>query len=731
MNDKVEGLNYGRIADLLVEQLATDGHSLNNIPQAVFHIQAHGLDDNRIRLTYPGIPLFPTRALAMVGYNTHGLMSYCPRDFNEYVTIKDTTGNSYAITIHVKSDAPVHAPVQLPPGKTISEKQGRELGFISDETRRLNEGKIVKKYVGSDGGKISIDQALGIATTKYYSFIKELRKEGVILDDANINQTLLKLQESMYHNCGISSFPNCRDRKMPGFYKDIFYVYEKRYALFENPGENTVCEITTEQGTHMEVRMPMPLTPYGLYIMYSTLDYLSVMAINVPTKIDKNPNPIIEKIRQIYGILFGSTSPTESNTDICISQANIMYNGRDLPGTYDNKVPELFHNIIKSQLNSPLFQALIPDVRIRNQIAKYWYELADMDTTDKKQYIPFSHLQFYLSYILLLDVSIIDGSCRISQTKSALISPSFFSEVARKSTTSRKSALAIQPVLSNPRLLLQNKTADIISTVTTDIINKRIAKFRESSSIEEQRQSIYKWIHIFNKSSFQEMLNSLRSPWFNYTPISIDPSHLNTFAISAMKPEETKKAIEKMEEEEKKQEIAERQQEFLDYIEEEKKQEIAERQQEFLDYIEKELVTRINDFLPDNELEKTYPDIKREILEVIINRTFLDPSDISDEEIQSIIDNIITTNLQITQKARGRTSRQTTTLPFPGLKTHRDRKESEYPDSGRNPKTLRDGTSSRMKGGKYKPRRKTVRRNNKTRKQKVTKNKRKLTRKQY
>lgn len=529
MNDEVKGLDYGRIAHLLVEKLGADDHSLNKIPQAVFHIQAHGLDDNRTRLTYPGIPLFPTRALAMVGYNTHGLMSYCQRDFNEYVTIKDASGNNYVTTIHVKSDAPVHAPVQLPPGETISEKQGRELGFISDEIRRLNEGKIVKKYVGSDGGKISIDQALGIATTRYFSFIKELRKEGVILDDVNINQTLLKLQESMYHNCGISSFPNCRDRKMPGFYKDIFYVYEKRYALFENPGENTVCEITTEQGTHIEVKMPMPLTPYGLYIMYSTLDYLSVMAINVPTKIDKNPNPIIEKIRQIYGILFGSTSPTESNTDICISQANIMYNGRDLPGTYDNKVPELFHNIIKSQLNSDLFRALIPDKRIRNQIAEYWFELADMDTTRKKQYIPFSHLQFYLSYILLLDVSIIDGSCRISQTKTALISPSFFSEVARKS------APVTQDVVSNPRLLLQNKTADIISTVTSDMINKRIWKFRESISIEEQRQSIYEWIRIFDKSSFQEMLDSLISSWFNYTPISIDPSHLNTFAISARK----------------------------------------------------------------------------------------------------------------------------------------------------------------------------------------------------
>ena len=456
----VNSLDYGRIADLLVDQLAADGHSLDNIPQAVFHIQAHGLDNNTLRLTYPGIPLFPTRALAMVGYNTYGLMSYCSRDFNEIVTIKDASNKSYSITIRIKSDGDIHVPVKLPTGETISETHGKGLGFISHEIMRLNQGKIVNKSVGSDGGKISIDQALLIATTRYYSFIEELKKRGVILDDANIRQTLLKLHERMYYKCGIHSFPNCRDRKMPGFYKDIFYVYEKAYVLSENPGENTVCEITTEQGTHMEVRMPIRLSPYGLYIMYSTLKYLSEMAIKVPTEIVTNPNPIIERIRWIYESLFGSTPPSESNTDICISQSNIMYNRSKMAETYTGHVPELFHNIIKLRLDSDLFRALIPDDGIRNQIADHWFILADLDT---KQLIPFSYLQFYLSYILLLDVSIIDGSCRISQTKSAVISPTFLSEVGRKSTTTRKSstskksASAIQPVLSNSRILLQNK----------------------------------------------------------------------------------------------------------------------------------------------------------------------------------------------------------------------------------------------------------------------------------
>ena len=133
--------------------------------------------------------------------------------------------------------------------------------------------------------------------------------------------------------------------------------------------------------------------------------------------------------------------------------------------------------------------------------------------------------------------------------------------------------------------------------------------------------------------------------------------------------------------------------------------------------------TRINHFLQHTGLKETYPDIKREIVEVILNRSFLDPSYISDEEIQSIIDNIITTDLQITQEASSRI--------LPRLKIHRGRKGSEYPDSGRNPKTLRGRSTSGMKGGKYKFGRKTVRRNKRTRRQKITKNKRKITRKQY
>ena len=72
---------YDRIAELLIQQLAMDGHSLDNIPKAVFHIQAHGKDDNQARLTYPGVELFPTRGLASVGYNSFGIMAYCRNNF--------------------------------------------------------------------------------------------------------------------------------------------------------------------------------------------------------------------------------------------------------------------------------------------------------------------------------------------------------------------------------------------------------------------------------------------------------------------------------------------------------------------------------------------------------------------------------------------------------------------------------------------------------------------------
>jgi hypothetical protein len=317
----------------------------------------------------------------------------------------------------------------------------------------------------------------------------------------------------------------------------------------------------------------------------------------------------------------------------------------------------------------------------------------------------------------------------------------------------------------NVRTLLQNKTADIISTVTTDIINNRISDFRNSSQ-EEKLTSVTKWINIFDKGSFQEMMDSLRSPWFNYPPISTEQSLLNTFATSAMNPEETRKAIKKSEQQEK-------------------EQEIYERQQEFLHSIEEELSTRINKFLQDSGLEERYPNIKKEIVDIIVNRSFLDPSVISDEEIHRIIDNIITTDSQIAQEENERArvlveeariqqqkaimtndikdidkfqelaseaddaAQRALTLSRTlstklgklesqnlTLKVHRGRRDSENDgDSVKTRKSMKvRSNSSEMltKGGaRYNLKRKTIRCKKGRRGQKITKNKRKLKRKQY
>lgn len=749
----VTSLDYGRIADLLIQQLAIDGHSLDNIPQAVFHIQAHGSDNNTLRLTHPGIPLFPTRALAIVGYNTYGVMSYCKRDFNERVTIFDKDGKPYSIPIFIKSTGDEEVAIKLPQGETISEEMGKKIGLRDNDIQRINGGETILIPIGHDGGKISIEFALLIATTIYYSFVDELKSKlgANMFDDGHIRRTLLELHKRMYYNCGIRDFPNCMNRDVPGLYKDIYYVYEKSYALYENSDENTVCEITTQQGTYMNVRTPTQISPYGLYIMYSTLKYL------IPTKVPKTliENNIVKKIRRLYEGLFGSMTQPEGVEDICISQSNIMYNGSNMVGTFDGKLPELFYNIIKLRLESELFRTLIPDRVIRDQIAAYWLILANLDTPKS---IPFSYLQFYLSYILLLDVSIIDGSCRSSSTKSALISPKFPTRVIKKS---RKAPNAI----SNVRTLLQNKTADIISTVTTDIINKRISDFRNSSQ-EEKLTGVTKWINIFDKGSFQEMMDSLRSPWFNYPPISTEPSLLNTFATSAMNPKETRKAIKKSEQHER-------------------EQELYERQQEFLHSIEEELSTRINKFLQGSGLEERYPDIKKEIVDIIVNMSFLEPSAISDEEIHRIIENIITTDSQIAQeenerarvlveKARiqqqkaimtndeedidkfqelaseadaaaqraltlsrtlstklGKLESQNLTL-----KVHRGRRDSEnVDDSVKSRKSMKvrsnSGEMSTKGGAIYNLKRKTIRCKKGRRGQKITKNKRKLKRKQY
>jgi hypothetical protein len=741
--DEAIDVRYRTISDLLIEQLAMDGHSLDNIPQAVFHIQAHGSDNNTIRLTYPGMSLFPTRALSVVGYNTYGIMSYCRNDFKQRVNIVDKSGVLHSRSISIKSKGADTVAIKLPEGETISNEMSKKIGLRDNEMEKVNRGETINIPIGRDGGKISIEFALLIATTIYYSFIEELkiRLGDRMPGDEIIRQTLLELHKRMYYSCGIRDFPNCINRDMPGLYKDIYYVYEKMYSLSENWTENTVCEITTEQGTYMNVRTPTQISPYGLYIMYSTLKYLYEMPVKVPsTNATKN---IMNTITRIYNSLFGPTLDDEGEQDICISNSNIMYNSGDMDRTFVGKLPELFYNIIKLRLESNLFRALIPDEQIRKDISDYWLRLADLDLHKD---IHFSHLQFYLSYILLLDVSIIDGSCRGSYTKSALITPKFISQVGKKS---RK----VHNVMSNARTLLQNKTADIISIVTTDIINKRISEFRDSSP-EKKLPSIIKWINIFDKGSLQEMLGSLISPWFNYPPISTKKSGWNIVAQTIKDTSKFKETV-------------------TTFHQRERDQEIFERQQEYIQYIEEKINDRIKRYDRSEEMQ---PDIKEEVKGVILNMTVLDPEDISDEEIDEIITKIINTNSQIIEESNERAttlirdardqyekaekthdpieiekayklaeeaenvSREAldTTRKLIQLRRTRERRGSEYgiSETVKNTKSLRyrrnnSNNMDKTKGGGYNHKRKSVRRKKSIRRRNITKRKRKIKRKQY
>jgi hypothetical protein len=698
--------DYQMISDLLVDQLASDGHSLDNVHQAVFHIQAHSSDNNTLRLTYPGIPLFPTRALAIVGYNTYGIMTYCMNDFNVRLSILGKDRKMYSKNINIKSIGDYSVPLKLPSSQIITHEIGVKIGLGDDEIDRLNRGESIRMPIGKDAGQISIEYALLYATNIYYKWIEKLQVElgDKMPDPSAIRRKLLELHKKMYDMCGLRDFPNCIERGVPGLYKDIYYVYEKTYSLFESPGENTICEFKTEQGTDIEVRMPRQLSPYGLYIMHSTLDYLSRLSIkipSVPTVADTVRDTIKMTIQSIYDNIFTSnlvtsTLPPEDVEDVeyrCITQSNIMYKMSDIAGTYTGKAPELFHNIIKLRLESDLFRALIPIKKIRDQIANYWYIITNLDLHKN---VAFSQFQFYLSYILLLDVSIIDGSCRRSTTKTSLISPSL--------------SLKSDDTMSVGKTLLQNKTADIISIVTTDRINKSISDFKRSSA-NEKFPSIVKWIDIFYKKNFTEMLASLRSPWFNYEPPSMKKSGWDTIVTGAMKLGETRESMSNLE----------------------KQEEIIDRQQEYINYIIDGINARLEAFFSFHELE--YPiteKIKNETKKVILKMNFLDPSDIRDEVIDAIIKDIIVSQI-IRQTSSRKLSRQLGKIRTRDTEEVLEEVPQEVPEEIIPSKIRRISSGVTRDGSKggYKPKRKTVRRKKGTRRQKITKNKRKITRKQY
>jgi hypothetical protein len=263
-----------------------DGHSLNNIPKAIIHIQAHGLDDNQSRLTYPGVELFPTKGMASVGYNSFGIMRFCNNDFNITLNIIDTTGELRHISIFVPSSGVTEVTIILPPGETITTVMGKKIGLNGQEIYKLNHGEAITKGLGAISGAISIETALLISTSMFFNKITEFLSQGIQISQEEKINTLISLHKRMYNLCGIKDFPNCNNRRMSGFYKEIFYTFDKIYSIYPNQGEDDICSmITTEQGSQIHVENPQPYSPYGIYIMNSTLQYLHDISLRyIPPK---------------------------------------------------------------------------------------------------------------------------------------------------------------------------------------------------------------------------------------------------------------------------------------------------------------------------------------------------------------------------------------------------------------------------------------------------------------
>lgn len=537
--DDTTRAKYDRIADLLISQLESDGHSLDNIPKAVFHIQAHGKDDNQARLTYPGVELFPTRGLASVGYNSFGIMAYCRTNFIIGIHIRDTNNTEHSISFDIPNTGPESVTFKLPIGEKITDETGRMAGLNGVEIDQLNQGGEITKDLGSATGSLSIETALLIGTSIFYTKLNELIERGIEFSQESQRTALISLHKRMYNLCGITEFPNCNFRDLPGFYKSIFYVFDKIYSLFPNPGENDVCELITDKGTRVGVENPQKISPYGLYIMNSSLEYLS----NISLRYDPPQTHILTNVKDIIAnigrTLFGSAQPQESHTSrydemsMCIQRSNVMYKSSDMVGTFVNKAPELFYKIIQLRLNSELFRELIPNKEIRDEILGSWLWMADLDNRTR---IRFSELQFYLSYILLMDVSIIDGSCRISANKTSLITPTIQQNTS--GTKSRKRTTKIIEL----RTMFQNEVANTISINTTEIINRRISDFQQHPF--ENRQVIYEWINIFyKKTSPLFMTRYLKRPWFFHNPPSTRGSEWTEIISSARNPSQLKSLL--------------------------------------------------------------------------------------------------------------------------------------------------------------------------------------------
>lgn len=614
--------HYNRISELLIRQLASDGHSLDNIPKAVFHIQAHGKDDNQSRLTYPGVELFPTRGLVSVGYNSFGIMSYCRNNFNIGINIRDMDNKDYTISIYVPSSGPENVTFKLPVGETISQETGKNAGLNGVEIYNLNKGGEITKDIGGATGKISIETALLIGTSLFYNNLNELISRGIRFTPEIQRTALISLHKRMYELCDIKDFPNCNYRDLPGFYKSIYYVFDKIYSLYPNIGENDICGMTTEQGTYINVENPQPISPYGLYIMDSTLKYL----YNISLRYEQPTTPFLTNVKEIISSigtrLFGLTQPQESDKipydemGTCIQKANLMYRGSDMDGTFVNKVPELFYKIIQLRLESELFRELIPNKEIRDEILGSWLWMADLDN---RQRVKFTHLQFYLSYILLMDVSIIDGSCRISANKTSLITPTL--PQSRTLSKSRKQS----PRMIELKTIFQNEVANTISINTTEIINRRISDFK-SHKIDPQ-PVIYEWINIFYKKTAPLfMMRYLRRPWFYNNPPSLQQSNWPEIITSARNPSQLKSIL--------------------------------------VDASERERLTRINDIEQEINIriQRMEDDISPEVTQGLVANLMeltpsIKPEEISNKDILKSIDNALSASMTLSKARRDEAER--------------------------------------------------------------------------
>jgi hypothetical protein len=189
--------------------------------------------------------------------------------------------------------------------------------------------------------------------------------------------------------------------------------------------------------------------------------------------------------------------------DNCIENYNLMWNSSKPEPRSQASI--IFSDIIRYRLlKTRLFSLLIPNIELRRELANYWDVLMDDNITVDPYYgslkiIRFSIIQLYISYILLFEATIIDGSCRNRYPDECPLI---------------ESTIPIKP-LSSARERIQ----DAVANVMIENISKNISEcilFKNEN--EEYQQYIDSWISIFaNKRTVPEILNALtiKCPYSN------------------------------------------------------------------------------------------------------------------------------------------------------------------------------------------------------------------------